>query len=172
MAVTVRDADEIALARTAGIGVDRIAFRCAAEPDEIRRAAALGVARFAVSTERHVAVLAGCAQPVKYVHLHLRGPVVLGDHDLRVVGMYCEVSDPDDGWALAVEGLLARTATMRRCGLAVGRVSLVGGSANGWLRGCAPQLSDIVATVDEALDEGCSRWRLPRPAVTLVPLTL
>ena len=46
---------------------------------------------------------------------------------------------------------------------------LTGGSADLWLNDREPQLTSIVCAVDAALQTGCERWQLPRPAVTLAP---
>ena len=137
----------------------------------IHRAAALGVVHYVVSTDRHVEVLTGCAVRAKHVYLDDQGPAVLGERRLDVVGMHCDVDDSRGAqeWGAAAGRLLSRVALMRECGLTLTRISLTGGSAGTWLAGGAGELTAIAAAIDEALDEGCARWRLARPAVALAP---
>jgi hypothetical protein len=58
-------------------------------------------------------------------------------------------------------------ALLKTCGSPTKRIMLSGGSTDIWLNNQAPQLESIVCAIDEALREGCERWQLSRPAVTL-----
>lgn len=173
LTVTACGAQELAAVQAGGVRPRQVMLRCDRHAGTIRRAAALGVTRFVVSTERHVGVLATCPEPTKHVYLDERGPAVLGERRLDVVGMHADVDgfgDPAQ-WGAAAERVLNHTAVLRDCGLNLTRISLSGGSAGIWLGGHTRQLRRIAAAVDDALDEGCARWRLPRPAVVLTPLT-
>lgn len=135
-AVTACGDDELDLAVASDVIPSDVVIRCASDSATIRRGASFGVMRYVVSTERHIAVLAENSAFAKHVYLEERGPVVLGERRLNILGMHCEVGDyrgPSE-WAAAVERLLARASA-----------------------------------IDGALDEGCTRWRLPRPAVVLTP---
>ena len=164
--------DELTLIHAGGVPPAQVVLRCGHVTDTIRRALGLGVNRFIVSTERHIDVLAASGQQRVRIYLDDRGPVVVGERRLEVVGLHCDVDDSEGSleWGAAAERLLCRTALMKTCGLPLTRISLAGGSAATWLCGAMPQLTGVASAVDEALDEGCARWHLPRPAVALAPL--
>lgn len=171
LAVTACGDDELDLIQASGVRPVHVVLRCCPGTQTIRRAAALGVVRYVVSSDRHVDVLSGCAASAKHVYLDEQGPAVVGERRLDVVGMHCDVdgSRGAQEWGTATGRLLSRMALMRECGLTLTRISLTGGSAGTWLAGGAQELSAIAAAIDEALDDGCARWRLPRPAVALAP---
>ncbi len=106
----------------------------------------------------------------KYIYLDGDAPLVLGDRRLRVIGLHGNV---DDGgaveWATVAERLLCRSALLRTCGSPIRRITLSGGSIQIWEPGQAVVLTSITSAVDEALREGCLRWHLSRPAVSLSP---
>lgn len=164
--------DELELVRAGGVRSTQVVLRCGPVTETIRRAVGLGVVHFVVSTERHVDVLAACAKQKMYVYLDDRGPAVIGERRLEIVGMHCDVDDSGGSleWGAAAERLLCRIALMKTCGLPLTRISLAGGSVATWLAGGRQELTAIASAVDDALDEGCDRWRLPRPAVALAPL--
>lgn len=171
--VTAHDHDELDLVRYSGIRPTQIVFRCGPVTDCIRRAVNLGVLRFIVGTEHHIVRLTECAQRTMYLYLDDHAPLVLGDRRLRVIGLYSDV-DASGGateWASAAERLLCRTPLLKTCGAPIHRIMLSGGSTEIWVNDQAPQLTAIASGVDGALREGCERWQLPRPAVTLAPLT-
>lgn len=172
VAVHARGHGELDAAVAAGTRPVHVVLRCDPGPETVRWAARLGVTRFVVSAERHVDALTRCPETSKFVYLDEQGPAVLGERRLDVVGMHCDVTQPDrpEEWAASVERLLARMALMRTWGSVLTRLSLAGGQASAWLTGDAGQARAIAAAVDDALDDGCARWRLPRPAVTLAPL--
>lgn len=172
LAVTVCGGEELDLVESSGVRPIHVVVRCSPVSHTIRRAAELGVVRFVVSTDRHVDVLAGCAAPIRHVYLDDRGPAVLGERRLDVVGMHCDVDDSKGSpeWGVVTERLLSRMALMHTFGLRLTRISLAGGSTETWLAGGTAELKAVASAVDEALDAGCARWRLPRPAVVLAPL--
>ncbi len=169
--VTAQDDDDLDVLQYNRIRPTQIVFRCGPVTGAIRRAVNLGVFRFIVCTEQQITRLAECAQRTRYVYLDDHSPLVLGDHRLKVVGLHGDV-DVRGGaveWGSAAERLLCRTALLKTCGSPIHRIMLSGGSADIWLTDDAPQLASIVRAVDDALRDGCRRWQLPRPAVTLAP---
>jgi hypothetical protein len=171
--VTAHDDDELDLVQYSGIRPTQIVFRCGPMTDSIRRAVNLGVFRFVVCTEHQIARLSQCAQRTKYLYLDEHSPLVLGNRRLKVIGLHSDVDDSGGvlEWASVAERLLCRSALLKTCGSPIHRIMLSGGSTEIWLNDQAPQLTSIVCAVDEALREGCERWQLPRPAVTLTPST-
>jgi hypothetical protein len=171
--VTAHDDDELDLVQYSGIRPTQIVFRCGPMTDSIRRAVNLGVFRFIVSTEHQIARLGECAQRTKYIYLDDQSPLVIADRRLKVIGLHGDVDDSGGAveWASVAERLLCRSALLKTCGSPIHRIMLSGGSTDIWLNDQAPQLTSIVCAVDEALREGCERWQLPRPAVTLAPST-
>lgn len=160
--ITVYAGGEGDLERVQRVGVRpvHVVFRCGGVTDAVRRAAGIGVRRFIASTPHHVDALSRCAPRRTYVYLDEPAPAVFGENRLRIIGLHIDV-DVSGGlieWGSAVERLLCRAALMKTCGLPVTRISLAGGSADP---------SRVATAVEEALDEGCLRWRLPRPVVTL-----
>lgn len=153
-----------------GIRAEHIMLRCDATTSTIRTAVGAGVVRFMVSTERHVDVLAARGHPGLAVYLDDRGPAVIGERHLQVVGLHADVDDSAGAveWGVQADRLLCRTAVLRTCGLTLSRLSLTGGDTAEWVYGAASS-SAAAAAVDGALTEGCARWRLPRPAVMLGP---
>lgn len=172
--VTAHDDDELDSVQYNGIRPVQIVFRCGPVSDPIRRAVNLGVSRFIVSTPQQMTRLAECAQRTKYIYLDDHSPLVLGDRRLKVIGLHSDVDDSGGAveWASVAERLLCRTALLKTCGSSIKRITLSGGSTEIWLNNQAPQLTSIVCAVDDALREGCERWQLSRPAVTLSPLTV
>ncbi|MGE0221588.1 hypothetical protein [Mycolicibacterium sp.] len=163
--VTACGDDELTQVLGRGVRPEQLVLRCGPRADTARRAVRLGVRRYLVSTERHVDVLADCTSEVVHLYLDELGPAVLGERHLDICGMHCDVDDFDD-WGRATGRLLDRVALMWACGSRLTRISLAGGSASVWLAGGA-ELVQIASAVDAALDDGCARWRLPRPAVAL-----
>ena len=172
--VLARDDDELDLLQYNGIRPTQIVFRCGPVSGAIRRAVNLGVFRFIVCTPQQIARLDECAQRTNYVYLEEQSPLVIADRRVKVIGLHSDV-DASGGsveWATAAERLLCRTALLQACGSPVHRIMLSGGSTDIWLNDQAPQLKSILRAVDDALCEGCERWRLSRPLVTLAPLVV
>ncbi|MCV7422110.1 hypothetical protein H7K45_16285 [Mycobacterium yunnanensis] len=169
--VTARDEEELDLVQFNGVRPTQVVFRCGVQTDSIRRAVNLGVFRFIVSTERHIGRLSEVAQRTKYVYLDDDAPLVLGNRRLKVIGLHGDVDDSGGAveWASQAERLLCRSALLKTCGSPIHRIMLSGGSSDIWVKGHGAQLSSIVSAVDDALTEGCARWQLARPAVTLTP---
>ncbi len=164
------DGDELAMTGLCGVRPKQVVLRCGGSAAPIVGALDLGVNRFVVSCERHVDVLMACARHDTYVHVDDECPAVVGEGCLDVIGLHCEVaaSGPLD-WGAAAERLLGRIAQLRTDGSALTRISLTGGPVAAWIDGDKAELKAIAAAVDDAIDEGCARWRLPRPSVTFAP---
>jgi hypothetical protein len=169
--VTAHDDDELDLLQFNRIRPTQIVFRCGPASGCIRRAVNLGIFRFIVHTEHQIARLGECAKRTEYIYLDDRSPLVLGDRRLKVVGLHSDVDDSAGvlEWASAAERLLCRSALLKTCGSPIRRIMLSGGSSEIWLNDEAQQLTAIVSAVDDALRDGCERWQLARPAVTLAP---
>jgi diaminopimelate decarboxylase len=164
------DDAELELADACRVRPTQVVLRCGGAAEPIRCAVALGVNRFVVSSEQHVDALMACAQRGAFVHVDHDSPAGTGEGCLDVVGLHCDVeaSGPPD-WGAAATGLLSRIALMRTAGTALTSISLTGGSMATWIEGDKPELRAIAAAVDDAIGEGCARWRLPRPTVTFAP---
>jgi hypothetical protein len=172
--VTAHDDDELDLLQYNGIRPVQIVLRCGPAAAPIRRAVDLGVCRFIIGTAQQMARLADYAHRTNYIYLDDQSPLVLGDRRLKVIGLHGDVDDSGGAveWASVAERLLCRSALLKTCGSSITRLTLSGGSTEIWLNDQARQLTSIVWAVDEALREGCDRWHLSRPAVTLSPLTM
>jgi diaminopimelate decarboxylase len=169
--VTADDDDELDLVQHSGIRPTQVVFRCGPATDCIRRAVHLGVFRFIVGTPLQIARLREFAQRTEYLYIDEDSPLVLADRRLKVIGLHGDV-DASGGpaeWASVADRLLCRAALLKSCGSPIKRIMLSGGSTEAWSNALAPQLTSIAGAVDDALREGCERWRLPRPAVTFVP---
>lgn len=164
------DGDELDLTGRCGVRPAQVVLRCGGTAEPIVGALDLGVNRFVVTSERHIDVLMACAHHDTYVHVDDECPTVVGRGCLDVIGLHCEVraSGPPD-WGAAAERLLGRIAQLRTDGSALTRISLTGGPMAVWMQGDKAELKAIAAAVDDAIDEGCARWRLPRPSVTFAP---
>jgi diaminopimelate decarboxylase len=164
------DGDELGLAGRCGVRPGQVVLRCGRTAEAIVDALDLGVNRFVVSCERDVDVLMACAHHDTYIHVDDECPAVVGQGCLDVIGLHCDVggSGPLD-WGAAAERLLGRIAQLRTDGSALTRISLTGGPMAVWMQGDKAELKAIAAAVDDAIDEGCARWRLPRPSVTFAP---
>lgn len=170
--VTAQGDDELDLLQYSGIRPTQVVYRCGPDIGSIRRAVNLGVFRFIVRTPPQIARLGECAQRTKYIYLDEQSPLVIADRRLKVIGLHSDVDDSAGTveWAAAAERLLCRSALLKTCGSPIKRMMLSGGSTDVWLNDQSPQLESIVHAVDDALREGCERWQLERPAVTLAPL--
>lgn len=166
------DGDELAMTGQCGVRPTQVVLRCGGSAEPIVGALDLGVNRFVVSCERHVDVLMACAHHDTYVHVDDECPAVAGEGCLDVIGLHCEVaaSGPPD-WGAAAARLMGRIAQLRTDRSALNRISLTGGPVALWIDGDKAELTAIASAVDDAIDEGCARWRLPRPSVTFAPST-
>ncbi|MCF6388101.1 hypothetical protein L2K20_14070 [Mycobacterium sp. MBM] len=165
------DAHGLGLVGAAGVPPEQVVWQCGPSPIGISGALSCGVRRFVASAPGQLNTLADLAPGAASVHLDHgcvmdAGPAVA----VGVIGIHCCVgTSVPTQWGSAAELLLARIAGLRRLGVDVTRISLVGGPADAWLRADKNELMALASAVDDAIDEGCARWRLPRPALTLGP---
>ncbi|MGF0311225.1 hypothetical protein [Rhodococcus sp. IEGM1428] len=169
--VLAHDDDELDRVQLSGIRPNQVVFRCGAGTDGIRSAVHRGVFRFIAGTTPQIARLTECAQRTKYVYLDSDTPAELCGHRVQVVGLHSDVDDSGDPaeWASAAERLLHRASGSTTCGSSVHRIILSGGSTEEWMSYSVPYLTSVVRSVDAALRDGCNRWNLPRPAVSVIP---
>lgn len=172
-AVHACDQSDLELAASAGVRPNRIALRCGPATATIENAIRMGVVQFIVTTPRQLDTLADCATSPSLVYLDEHAPAVFGETRLQIVGLHADVdtSEGDVEWGCAADRLLCRMALMKTCGLPLMRMSLAGGPVRPWRHGNATSLLSIASAVNDAIEEGCARWRLPRPVVGLAPLT-
>ncbi len=169
--VLAHDDDELDRVQLSGIRPNQIVFRCGAGTDGIRSAVHRGVFRFIAGTTPQIARLTECAQRTKYVYLDNDAPAALCGRRVQVVGLHSDVDnsgDPDE-WASATEKLLRRASVSTACESPVHRIVLSGGSTEQWMNCSVPYLTSVVLAVNAALREGCNRWNVPRPAVSVIP---
>ncbi|MBI5341435.1 MAG: hypothetical protein HZB45_27450 [Mycolicibacterium rufum] len=162
--------DEVEQVGRLGIRPEHVVLRCGLSTATIGNAVGAGVVRFIVATDRHVDVLTGTGRPGIGVYLDEQAPGVIGERRIDVIGLHCDVDDSEGAleWGVAAERMLCRMSVLRTCGLALGRISVAGGDAGAWVYGTGAT-SRAATAVDDALTEGCARWRLPRPAALLGP---
>ncbi|MGV8875007.1 MAG: hypothetical protein ACOH2Q_20935 [Rhodococcus sp. (in: high G+C Gram-positive bacteria)] len=169
--VFAHDDGELDRVQLSGIRPNQIVFRCGAGTDGIRNAVHRGVLRFVVGTVPQIARLTQCAQRTKYVYLDNVAPAALCGHRVQMVGLHSDVDNSGDPaeWASAAEKTLCRMSVSTTSGSRVHRIILSGGSTEDWKNYSVPYVTSVVRAVDDALREGCNRWNLPRPAVTVIP---
>lgn len=173
VSVTARDDHDLDVLQYHNVRAVQVVYRCGPATTALRRAVALGVSRFIVSTPQHMARISESAAGTRYLYLDDQAPLMLGDRGLKVIGLHTDVTDPRDEaeWACAARRLVARSAVLKACGSTVKRITLSGGSTRLWLTPDAPQAGVIVGAVDHAVRDESDRWQLTRPAVTLAALT-
>jgi len=172
VSVTAHDDRDLDLMRRHRIRPFQVVYRCGPDSAVTRRAVGLGVRRFIVGTAHQIARLDECADGTKYLYLDDRAPLMLGDRHLKVIGLHADVADAaaTDEWAAAAVGLVRRAAVLQACGSTVKRIALSGGSTGLWLDDHR-RAATIVDVVDQAVCQECDRSHLPRPVVTMTPLT-
>lgn len=167
VAVEVRSGPDLAAAIAAGIDPIRVTAHAGGlTADElVLYATDLGVGRFVVGTAEHVAVLGAVGRPGQRVMLGC-GSAASALHcpQLDLVGLYADVGP--DGHSAVIGDLMAEMSRIRReYGVVLTRIALGG---CGLTFGAGPgELSDVVTTIDETLDDACATLRFPRPVVAL-----
>ncbi len=169
--VLVLDDTGLDLVQSVSVRPNQVVFRAGDCPDSIRRAVHHGITRFIVGRQEHVDHLVEYARRTTFVHLAPSLPTVAPARRIVVVGLHGAV-DPwgtPTEWADAAEHALCRTAQAKTLGTPAHRIVL-SRSADTVVPFSVDRLDSIVHAVDEALRQGCSRWRLARPAVTIAVL--
>ena len=163
-----RSPQGISFAMSAGIAPRRTIFHCAgATGKTIHDAIGLGVGQFIVDSESAVAMLGACADRPAHVLVDVTsGPpdslfkAVLAEERLLMTGLYSELGYPVD----AVLRMLENTADVRASyRVLISRIGVVmrGGQST------SPQC--LAEAIGDAIDAGCARYRLPRPALSVFP---
>jgi diaminopimelate decarboxylase len=126
-----------------------------------------GVGKFIVDSESGVVMLGACADRPLDVRVDVTGggidgliAAVLAEHQLTLTGFYGEADNPADA-VLPMFGYLADVRSRR--GLLLSRLGVAVRNA----RATSPE--SLAEAIREAVDAGCARFRVPRPALTVFP---
>ena len=166
--VNARSPQGIAFAMSAGIHPKRVMFHCAnATGRTINDATILGVGQFILDSPRGAAMVGACAEQPQNVLVDVTGgeadetiAAVLAEENLTLTGLHSKAKNSED----AVAQMFERMADVRcRRGLLLTRigVALHGGQSS------SPETQSQL--ICDAIEEGCARFRLPRPALTVFP---
>ncbi|MGN7133131.1 hypothetical protein ACTHQY_07645 [Rhodococcoides corynebacterioides] len=169
--VLALDDADLDLVQSMSVRPNQVVFRAGDRTDPIRRALHHGITRFIVSSQVHLDHLAECAQRTTFVYLGPDLPTVSPTRRIVVVGLHADTGPCGNfaDWANAADQALCRTAHARTLGTPAHRIVL-SRSTDAVVPSSVDQLDSIVHAVDEALRQGCARWWLPRPAVTIAAL--
>jgi diaminopimelate decarboxylase len=166
--VDARSPQGISFAMSARIAPRRMIFHCSgATGRTIYEAIALGVGQFIVDSERAAAMLGACADRPTRVLVDVTSgapdwlfKAVLAEERIVMTGLYSELGYPED----AVSRMLEHLADVRsRFGVLLTRVGVV---VRG---GQSLPVESVADAVGDAVEDGCARFRLPRPALTVFP---
>jgi diaminopimelate decarboxylase len=166
--VDARSPQGISFAMSAGIAPRRMIFHCAgATGRTIHDAIGLGVGQFIVDSESAAAMLGACADRPQHVLVDVTSgapdwllKAVLAEERLSMTGLYSELGYPE----AALLRMLEHMADVRsRHGILLSRVCVV---VRG---GHALPTESMAEAIGDAIDEGCARFRLARPALTVFP---
>ena len=179
----MRSYDDLALALSVDIPASRIVMHddgITAAP--IRCAVNAGVGRLVVACCHQVAVLGSCAQRPQRVLVDVTtdcattaaatAAAVSARRQLNLIGLHAGLTPTADStdYADVVEQMIGQMADIRReHDVILTRVSLAGGAALSSTPAGVGELRALAAALDDALDEGCARFRFPRPALILAP---
>lgn len=166
--VNARSPQGIVFAMSAGIRPARVMFHCAnATGRTINDAITLGIGQLILDSPRGAAMAGACAEEPQNVLVDVTGgeadetiAAVLAEENLTLTGLHCEADNPED----AVVRMLELMADVRcRRGVLLTRIGIA-------LHGDQATSPDTQARViSDAIEEGCARFRLPRPALTVFP---
>ncbi|MGB8406625.1 MAG: hypothetical protein WCE30_21445 [Mycobacterium sp.] len=151
---------ELDAALAAGVQPASIGVHCDDLTDnQIRWAASIGVGRLVVSS-RHQADLVSSVRERGPLNVWLQSgtgfAVVRGRPSLRLAGLDARYDGRD--YAALVDDLMAELAEIRReSGVIVGHLGISGVHTD----------SDAVWAIDDAVTDGCIRYRVPRPQLLL-----
>lgn len=166
--VDARSPQGISFAISAGIAPRRMVFHCAgATGRTIHDAIGLGVGQFIVDSESAAAMLGACADRPQQVLVDVTSgapdwllKAVLAEERLSMTGLYSELGYPED----ALRRMLEHMADVQgRHGMLLSRIGVV---VRG---GHALPIESVAEAIGDAVDEGCARFRLQRPALTVFP---
>jgi hypothetical protein len=156
----------ITFAMSARVSPARVLFHCDnATGRTITDALDLGVGKFIVDSTRSAVMLGACAERPQHVLVDASNgdaaevlAAVAAEERLTLAGVFSQADDPER----AVLCMLEQIADLRhRSGLLVSRIGLA-------VRGrYAPDA--LALALCDYVDEGCAKFRLPRPAMTIFP---
>ncbi len=143
-------------------------FHCAnATGRTVNDAITLGIGKFILDSPSAAAMVGACADQPQNVLVDVTDgeaaktiTTALGEENLTLIGLHSEGGDPE----LAVMRMFENMADVRcRRGLLLTRigVALHGGLST------SPETQ--ARLINDAVEEGCERFRLPRPALTVFP---
>ena len=153
-------------------------MQCAGDAaDPIHHAVIAGVRRFIVDSSEHIAVLEGHFAKKPHPVMvdassfdRLGREVVAAHARLNLVGLHCRLGGVEVAGLpeIVVETMAKMACFNRKHGVVLSRMSLgdvdltqIGGNPRG--------LRHVAEMIDEAVVQGCERFRCPRPALTLSP---
>jgi diaminopimelate decarboxylase len=178
LAVDVCTTEELDYAMLAGVHPVRIIMhRDGPSAAPIRRAVNAGVGRFVIGSTQQVAVLASCTSGPQRVLIDVTTDpadelvaAVFSQRRLNLVGLHYQLGGPSVGiadYAQVVERMIAQMAQIRRrYGVILTRLSVAGGDV---LCNEVAGPRRVAEAIEDALDDGCARWRFPRPLLGLSP---
>ena len=175
--VDVTCAEELDRVLRAGIAASHVVMQCAGgAADPVQHAVVAGVRRFIIDSSEHLAVLersfAKRPHPVMVDASsfdRLAGEAAAHSR-LDLVGLHCRLGGVDVAGLpeIVVETMATMACFNRKHGVVLSRMSLgdvdltqIGGNPRG--------LHRVAEMIDDAVVEGCERFRCPRPALTLSP---
>lgn len=166
--VDARSPQGISFAMSAGIAPARVMFQCGnATGRTIHDAINLGIGQYIVDSESAVAMLGACADQSQHVLVDVTCSqgnelvaAVLAEKHLALTGYHSEADNPED----SVLRMMKHMADVHcRRGLLLTRI----GVAVRGVQSASPEA--VAAAIEDAVEEGCARFRLPRPALTVFP---
>lgn len=166
--VDARSPQGIAFAMSAGVTPARVMFHCAnATGRTMHDAMRVGIGQFIIDSERSAVMLGACAERPQQVLVDVTGvhadgviAAVLSEEQLYLTGYHSELDNAEDAVLRMMEHM---SDVRRRRGLRLSRmgVAVRGGSS------IPPEA--LAESMGDAIDDGCARFRLPRPALTVFP---
>jgi diaminopimelate decarboxylase len=166
--VDARSPQGISFTLSARIAPARVILHCTgATGRTLYDALSLGVGQFIVDSQNTAAMLGACAQRPQHVLVDVTSgapgwlfKAVLAEERLTMTGLYSELGYPEDG----VLRMLEQMSDVRsRHGMTLSGIGI------GIRGGHASPVEAVAERVADALEEGCARFRLPRPALTVFP---
>ena len=174
VAIDVTSTDDLGRVRLAGIDASHVVMHCHGDvPVAIGRA---GFSRFVVDSREQIAMLADSPlakmQPVvlDVARSEELDAEVVAHKRLNFVGLHCRAGESDESQLTeAVVSTIARMSWIRRkhdvllSRLSLSDVAVPGGD------GDPRRLRRFAGVIDQAVEDGCIRFRYPRPALTVSP---
>jgi hypothetical protein len=166
----------LGVAVAAGVSPARMVVHCdGLTATEIRCARAMNVSRLVVTSLEQAETVASCSDARRPQHVLLRMSggdddaavaAIVADPRLRLIGLDASVDDTD-GYDRVVDRLMGQTAGIRRRHGVL--LECLGLSTFEALDSRPAPVREIAAAVDGAIEDGCARYRLPRPLLTFSP---